>query len=404
MFGTKALESGGQLMNGRLSVVLLVFLSLPAGLILAQVDESTVTPEARRAAWRLAIETASEATAEEVEQIYLNVLRASGARAGTGLEPRAAAIPPGNLRFEEGIDVAEVFNDPTFKTNLEFLNSKAQDDTKIINGQPVSTQEYSDVVFVRSDCCSCTGTLISPNVVVTAAHCLENTQVREIRIGSNFRSGNSFRVKPNGQIPHPQYRFPSNDIALLILQERVPPSVAMPRAIATAEQIAAARLGRAIGFGITETGQSGIKMMADIPFIRNDCSSGSFGCRGKEMVLGRGESDTCNGDSGGPLMVQVGNDYLLAGVTSRAIATSGTIIINGQRYACGYGGIYSNVRAHLDSFVEPAIRNHGGDPIGDVPQAEPIEPGSGGSELKPEVAEALNKLRAAIDQLENAIK
>jgi hypothetical protein len=220
----------------------------------------------------------------------------------------------------------------------------------------------------------------------------------EIRLGSEISSSQRFVVRR--AIAHP-----TEDIAVLILSSRVPKDLAVPSTIATAEQIRQAFKARVVGFGITETGNSGTKMMADVPFIRNECSDGSFGCRRSEMVLGGGRSDTCNGDSGGPAFIEVDGTYLLAGVTSRAIGNSGTIPINGKRYHCGFGGIYVNARALLASFIVPAIKNEGAIEPGEqqtmgegTNQEEPEE-----TEVTPEVSEALQNLKSAIKDLEAAL-
>ena len=53
-----------------------------------------------------------------------------------------------------------------------------------------------------------------------------------------------------------------------------------------------------------------------------------------EFVAGRKAlgRDSCNGDSGGPAYLQAGNDFVVAGLTSRATRAA---VVN-----CGDGGIY----------------------------------------------------------------
>jgi endonuclease G len=50
--------------------------------------------------------------------------------------------------------------------------------------------------------------------------------------------------------------------------------------------------------------------------------------------------DTCTGDSGGPIYIRDGQDWLLAGATSRA--TKGSV------NNCGDGGVYVRVDRYLD--------------------------------------------------------
>lgn len=363
--------------------------------------------EVRRAAWEFALTSSPNATAEEILGIYQRVLssllppQAVLARAGQteGEEPLEQDVP---AEFEDDAIIEKIENDPTFLKNIERMEAEAPG--AIILGHGVETSEFREVVFVRSvslnssgSACVCTGSLISPDVVITARHCLfscqrgrENQpiQVREVRIGSHSQNGEVYKVKA-------QAEHPSADIAILVLEKPVPPSVARPVKIATPDQIRSAYRGRIVGFGVTETGQSGIKMMGDVPFIRTECQAGEFGCRGNEMVAGGGETDTCLGDSGGPIFIPVGDQYVLAGVTSRAIARSGTINIRGQDYPCGFGGIYVNVPAYLTSFIEPKIKDLGGQPIGMV-----VPPPT----LKPKVVKALEQLKAGIEKLEATLR
>ncbi len=108
----------------------------------------------------------------------------------------------------------------------------------------------------------------------------------------------------------------------------------------------------------------------------------TFGCRpGREIVAGRfgvdGFGDTCDGDSGGPLLVvnpldmqasrgrQPGERYLdalragryyLAGVTSRAIRTEQHLDTSVR---CGFGGIYTKVTDGLINWMACAAQTRG---------------------------------------------
>ena len=61
----------------------------------------------------------------------------------------------------------------------------------------------------------------------------------------------------------------------------------------------------------------------------------------REMVIARrGDTDTCNGDSGGPVLELVGGSYRLIAITSRAVPSTVE--------RCGDGGIYTRVDGIAD--------------------------------------------------------
>jgi secreted trypsin-like serine protease len=197
------------------------------------------------------------------------------------------------------------------------------------------------------DCCAvgnefmgyfCTGTLIAPNVVLTARHCAEDYNVTRVFLKGNDvskpKKGETINVKEARAHPDPKV-----DLMLLVLEEH---SKVSPRPIVRDGQFKP-ETTLVVGFGmINPSGTKGYgeKRKATVPVMTLDCKEmedqARYGCWADvEMVAGhRGlKRDTCKGDSGGPLYVEDEEGKLfLLGVTSRGVRASGK--------PCGNGGIY----------------------------------------------------------------
>lgn len=245
-------------------------------------------------------------------------------------------------------------NDPTWQQNETHL---LQDDPgRIFGGVRVDPGEFPDCVAVGSPFSfCCTGTLIGPNVVVTAGHCHAGGCASRVFIGDNSNGpGRTIAVKKS--IRHPDFNPATlaGDLTLLILEEDA--DGVTPRKIASKQDVDEAHGLRLVGFGLTEILPFGTKSKVDVAIASNSCDTppaqSKFGCNAnREIVAGGNGFDSCNGDSGGPAYVFKGSELLLAGATSRATANS----INN----CGDGGIYVRVDTFVDWIRQTAETNGG---------------------------------------------
>ncbi len=267
-----------------------------------------------------------------------------------GAAPRpaeSAAMPP-------GIPADSVFSDPVYLDNARWMLAKRK---RIVGGIPAT--EYADCVAVGSaDRWCCTGTLVAPNVVVTAGHCDRGGCGARIFVGTDVSKPNDGRViKVADRVTNPGYKPPrkQDDLAVLVLADAV--DDVPPRAIAPASALSGARSIRAVGYGTTDQYGSvgyGLRRLVDVPLATNDPRFG--GDAKTEFVAGSPflDRDSCSGDSGGPAYVSTRSGWLLAGATSRATATA--------IRTCGDGGIYTLVGAYEDwlaPFLKaPATKSH----------------------------------------------
>jgi secreted trypsin-like serine protease len=232
-----------------------------------------------------------------------------------------------------------LYTDPVYLQNSRKL-IKSRD--RIVGGVP--TSDFPDCVAVghRNGWC-CTGTLVAPNVVVTAAHCVPSCAQR-VFVGEDVafpQDGRTIDVRQ--AVAHHGYRppDPTDDIAVLILAESV--DDVTPRPIASRAALGSAFAVRLAGYGNTDvfsSGGYGRRRMVDVPIAGQDPQYGADFIR--EFVAGAPflDRDSCNGDSGGPAFVQAGGDWHLIGSTSRATDSAFR--------PCGDGGIYTQVAVYED--------------------------------------------------------
>jgi uncharacterized protein (TIGR03382 family) len=206
------------------------------------------------------------------------------------------------------------------------------DPQAIYGGEPVEPGARPEVVAISTFLKTCTGTLVAPDLILTAAHCLDGHEAGApvlVRFGDNVAAP-TMTFNSTDWAAHEDFCLPSecgedlHDIAWIRLPQPVDIQPVVP-ITDQAEFDEAMNPGAEVvfvGFGQTEDGELGVKREVTSTLTTFDES-------GREFRAGGDGKDTCLGDSGGPAFVRLpSGEVRLAGVLSRG----------GD---CGEGGIYT---------------------------------------------------------------
>lgn len=184
---------------------------------------------------------------------------------------------------------------------------------RIVGGSPENN--YAAVgALMENGAQFCTGTLVTPTEVVTAAHCVADNPNRSgvsFFIGNdanNPSSGTSIPV--SGMFPHPSFDWYSlaNDIAVVRLSSAASVSpIPINTEPMTSEWLGVRPLF--VGFGITVGGGQDNGRKRSVRIAITEIGDTQFG-------YADSEANTCNGDSGGPALSEVNGSLRILGVTS----------------------------------------------------------------------------------------
>lgn len=245
---------------------------------------------------------------------------------------------------------------------------------EIVGGQPAAVGAWPWQAMVRSGPYLCGGSLVAQEWVVTAAHCLydtENNPIAASRISVILGEHN--RAQSDGMeqflsvaevFVHEEFSDWSNDNDIALLKLASPATInARVKPIApllSPEQNDLAtpgQLGVVTGWGSTGEGGSAavILMEVAVPIVENEVCNRSYGTITGNMVCAGyadGGKDSCQGDSGGPLVVPDNEgSWRLAGLVSFG-------------YGCArpnFYGVYTRVsqyvnwiESHLGAVATPA--------------------------------------------------
>ena len=184
----------------------------------------------------------------------------------------------------------------------------------------------------------CSGTLIAPHVVLTAAHCgIDGSNFDQFLVSFGATASATGALALADALPHPMFD-PStlaDDVALLTLRQAAP---ADPIAV-DARPVDATWIGQtfsAVGFGATAATASdeGQKRSGTAKVTAVDADS---------FTAMAAPSQPCGGDSGGPALFSDGTTTFVSGVTSHGDT------------ACVDHAVFARLDVQAAGFIQPYL-------------------------------------------------
>lgn len=210
-------------------------------------------------------------------------------------------------------------------------------------------EHRSEVVALlnRQGALECTGTLIGPSSVLTAAHCL-SVGIETVAVGTHVNAPDDVRLVDHSYL-HPEFELEGLKMDVGVLKLAFPTEGISPARIGAADSLEGAETVVVVGYGRTSAepgsaGMGGKRRQGEAKIASLDPNS---------FRIEPWPSQPCVGDSGGPVFVRAEDEALvLVGVTSHgdlgcrehAIATRADVL--------------SDFLATLSTHEDPAASSH----------------------------------------------
>lgn len=246
-----------------------------------------------------------------------------GSGGGTPTPTAPAPIP--------ALDACNALGGSTTSAGTAILNG-----ANCTNPSPVVLMNMRDAAGNGLGACS--GTLVTPRLILTAAHCLdENVGIVRVWLGSGPQ------IDSTTFTHYPGYRFNQSgfDVGVVVMSEDLPRT---PVPILTSRDGRGGETAIIVGWGRDQNNSS------------HTLRAGSTTISGVrdgflETLFAPPSSSVCQGDSGGPILLQEGGAWTIAGITS---ATSDNVCNTGTNFyqSVRHPAVLDFIRQHVTGLSE----------------------------------------------------
>lgn len=219
------------------------------------------------------------------------------------------------LLMMSGLASAETFDEWLERSLPEFV------EPSLIGGQAVTEQDFPSVVYITIQGARCTATIIGPETLLTAGHCVEFDEFGAVR--HVLVDGQTVTFTQGGQAnsalceASPNYPQIDHDIALCKITNRID---GIKYGVVASQGPALREIVTLMGFGCVRRGggggNDGTLRVGLAPVVRL-----SREAQQDFDFITQGNTALCFGDSGGPVMKRVTNprnqDHIVLGVNSK---------------------------------------------------------------------------------------
>jgi secreted trypsin-like serine protease len=242
----------------------------------------------------------------------------------------------------------EIQSRPHSNLELGIIGGVSVDPSDLINKYTVGIETTS----AKYGKATCTGVLITENIVLTAAHCLVDIDHAIVVFGTDMKKAIKAKQFANviAEVTHPEFVLgaekDSHDIALIRFQGQKPSTYKTALLLSASQNLTKNMSVTLAGFGALserrgKVSGGSILRKTTVPLMDPEFSKYEMAF---SSVAGKGP---CYGDSGGPAYKMINEALTVIGISSRTTDELG---------GCHKDSIYTKVSAYQDFIRDSIVR------------------------------------------------